>query len=67
MKEYAFDITVKAAVRVKACTLTDAVTQLYEKLDCAWTNFGLWDDGTPILGEASVHEHSLFEIDGEAV
>lgn len=66
--EYAFDVKMLAAIRVKAATETEARAMLREHLDCADTNFGAWPNGDPITAEASMDgEADLYEIDGEAV
>lgn len=71
--EYAFDITLTGAVRVKACDEETARRHLAERLDCADANLGCWMDGTPILAEVSLAPEDdggaprLYEIDGESV
>ena len=68
MKEYAFDVKLLAAIRVKAADQATARAMLKEALDCADTNFGAWPNGDPIIGEASIDgEPDLIEIDGEAI
>ncbi len=70
MKEYAFDLRLKAAIRVKAASLADAIKALQAELDCAEANFGAWPDGSPIIGEVSLAAiptgDDLFEIDGDS-
>ena len=67
-KEYAFDVTLKAAIRVKATDEKEARRILKESLDCADSNFGAWPNGDPITGEASLYGFPhLYEIDGENV
>lgn len=65
--EYAFDVKMVAAIRVKARTEDEARRILSEKLDSASCNAGAWDNGDPILFEASVDDCGphLYEIDGE--
>lgn len=66
MHEYAFDVKMFAAIRVKAETEAKARAMLAEALDCADCNMGAWPDGTPILCEASMDgDADLYEIDGE--
>jgi hypothetical protein len=68
MKEYAFDVKLFAAIRVKASSEGAARAMLVERLDCADANFGCWPNGDPILAEASIDgDADLYEIDGEAV
>ena len=63
--EYAFDVTLNGAIRVKASSETVARSMLVKHLDAADTNFGAWPNGDPILGEVSLHSiDTLFEIDG---
>lgn len=67
--EYAFDLKLKASIRVKADSFAEARRLVNEHLDAADSNFGSWPDGSPILGEASlisvVTKDMLFEVDGE--
>jgi hypothetical protein len=64
--EYAFDVKLLAAIRVKAASEQEAREKLAEHLQCADTNFGAWPDGSPILAEASIDgEADLYEVDGE--
>jgi hypothetical protein len=66
MPEYAFDATVKIALRVVAATEKDARNLLDACFDCADANFGSWPDGSPILAEASLRDRPrVYEIDGE--
>jgi len=66
MPEYAFDATVRIAIRVNAASEQEARNLLDRHLDCADANFGAWDDGDPILAEASLWDRPrVFEIDGE--
>lgn len=69
MAEYAFDVVLRAALRVP--NMPDEATaraELAAMLDAAYSNFGLWSNGEPILGEASIAddiaEPRLFEVDG---
>jgi hypothetical protein len=66
MPEYAFDATVRIAVRVNAPTEQDARVLLDLHLDCADANFGAWPNGHPIVAEASLWERPrVYEIDQE--
>ncbi len=69
MKEYAFDLTLRVAIRVPAENSGQAVERLKEVFDCADSNFGAWPNGDPVTGEASLAEdvttQNLFEIDGD--
>ena len=67
MHEYAFDVKLFAAIRVKATSLKKARDLLREHVTCASANFGAWPSGEPIVAEASVDDDELpcFEIDGE--
>ena len=67
--EFAFDITLDAAVRVRAKSQAEAEALLLKLLDAASCNAGAWPDGSPILFEASVNDHPLclHEVDGEEV
>jgi hypothetical protein len=67
MSEYAFDVTLKIAIRVDAPTEQDARKLLDRHLDCADANFGAWPSGDPILAEASMWGRPrVYEIDQEA-
>jgi hypothetical protein len=67
--EYAFDLKLDVALRVRAATFEAAVKILKERLDCAEANLGAWPNGDPILCEASLNgevtPEMLYEIDGE--
>jgi uncharacterized protein with GYD domain len=64
--EYAFDVMLVAAVRVKAHSEDEARTKLKAEIDCNSANLGAWPDGEPILAEVSLNEvRCLYEIDGE--
>jgi hypothetical protein len=66
--EYAFDIKLLAAVRVKATSEREARRMLNDYLQAADCNFGAWPDGSPILAEASIDgEADLYEVNGEAI
>ena len=67
MHEYAFDITLRASLRMGAYTEQAARDELKEVLDCVEANLGSWPSTEePILCEASIDgEPHLFEIDGE--
>lgn len=67
--EYMFDVRLFAAIRVMAPSVKEARRILREKLECADCNGGAWDDGSPILFEASVDDDELplIEVDGESV
>lgn len=65
--EYAFDVKLFAAIRVKAETKPAALVKLREHVQATMCNFGAWPDGTPILGEASVDDDAppCFQVDGD--
>jgi hypothetical protein len=71
MTEFAFDLRLDVAMRVEAESFEAAVKLLREKFNCADANFGAWDNGDPILAEASLtyepNKDSLFEVDGDPV
>jgi len=66
MNEYAFDVKLSAAIRVRAETEEQArdILQKLQGMDC---NGGEWPDGRPILFEASVDDVNpyLYEVNGE--
>ena len=65
LHEYAFNVTLLTALRVKARTLQEAKDKLKERLDCATINLGEMD-GEAIIAEVSIEgEPDLFEFDGE--
>lgn len=65
LHEYAFDVTVQTALRIKAADEEQARNKLADLLDCALTNFGEVD-GETVVAEASQHGRaSLYEVDGE--
>jgi hypothetical protein len=69
MTEYAFDLKLDVAMRVKADTFEQAVAMLKDTLDCAQANFGAWPCGEPVTAEASLNgavtRDMLYEVDGE--
>lgn len=66
--EYAFDVTLTAAIRVIAASEADARRKLKATLDAADSNLGAWADGSPILCEVSLDKiDSLYEVDGVEV
>lgn len=68
LNEYAFDIELAGALRVKATDEADARAQLAEAIEAADTNFGAWRNGDPILGETSLRgTPSLYQVNGEDV
>ena len=65
LHEYAFDVTLLTALRVKARSLQEAKDKLKKRLDCATVNIGEMDDEA-IVAEASMRgKPNLFEFDGE--
>lgn len=67
-KEYAFDLKLLAALRIKAKSREEAEAIIRNTLDGASCNAGCWPNGDPVLFEASVDgDMDLFEIDGEPV
>ena len=69
LREYAFDVTLLAAIRVQAATRQEAEAALRAAIQNATCNAGAWPNGDPIVFEASVEgELDLYEvcgIDGE--
>lgn len=67
--EFAFDVILTAAIRVKATTEAEAIKLLVGTLDSADANLGAWPDGRPVLCEVSYEPGSakLYEIDGEEI
>jgi len=64
--EFLFDVKLFASVRVKAPSAAEAAQRIHEKLDCASCNAGAWDDGGPIVFDATLDgEIDLIEIDGQ--
>lgn len=67
MHEYAFDVKLWAAVRIKAESEKEARRILSSHLDCVEVNLGALPNGDPLLAEASSEgDADLFEVDGEA-
>jgi hypothetical protein len=65
MPEFAFDATVRIAIRVNAATEQEARYLLDQHLDCADAVFGKWPGGKPITAEASLRDRPrVSEIDG---
>ena len=70
MPRFTFDMLLAASIPVEADSPDAARAALVAKLECADTNFGAFDDGTPILGEVSLADDdapTLAMIDGEDV
>lgn len=71
LKEYAFDVILRGAIRVNADTELAAREVLAQVMDAAECNAGAWPDGAPVLFEASlaadIHSPALYEVDGEAI
>ena len=72
MHEYAFDVELKASIRVKAVDEYEARAALARHIDSNTANLGSWPNGDPILAEVSLalneeKEGRLYEIDGEPV
>ncbi len=66
MPEYAFDATVRIAIRVDAASEQEARNLLDRHLDCANAIFGKWPGGKPIEAEASLWDRPrVYEIDGK--
>jgi hypothetical protein len=68
LHEYAFDVSLVAAIRVQAPSIGEALKILHERLDAADVNAGCWENGDPILFEASIdyaNPPEIYEIDGE--
>jgi len=69
MKDYGFDLKLDIALHIKAESYEDAKRILKEKLNCASANLGAFDNGDPILAEATLNDvitpDMLFEVDGE--
>jgi len=70
--EYAFDVELKAAIRVRATSETEAREMLRAHIDANNANLGAWPNGDPILVEVSLalneeKEGIVYEIDGEPV
>lgn len=68
MHEYAFDIALAGAIRVRADSEEAARALLDERLDAADANLGCWPDNAPILMELSLRGvPSLYQVDDEDV
>lgn len=67
MHEYLFDISLIAAVRVKAASQDEARAMLKRAFDCADCNGGAWPNGDPITFEATLDEANLAEVDGKEI
>jgi hypothetical protein len=68
--EYAFDVKLFAAIRVKATSEAEARQMLKDHIDAADANLGAWPNGDPITCEVSLDDpenDELIEVDGEAV
>ena len=68
--EYAFDVKLWAAIRVKAESKAEAIATIYECIDSVDCTAGLWPDGSVITFEASANREDelvLYELDGEWV
>lgn len=68
MTEYAFDVTIRAAIRVKANSRAEAEALMHEHICQVDANFGAWPNGDPINGEASIDTEvplHLYQVDGE--
>jgi hypothetical protein len=67
--EYAFDVILNGAIRVKAPSEAEAITMLRETLDSSSANLGAWPNGDPVLSEVSYEPGScrLYEVDGVEV
>ena len=65
--EYAFDVRLSCAVRVKATSKAEAI-KLLDRIQGNSANLGSWPNGEPILAEVSTDESNpyCFEIDGES-
>jgi hypothetical protein len=65
MNEYAFDIRLTAAVRVKASSEKEA-REMLRLIDCNEANLGSWPNGDPIMAEVSMDETvpHLYELNG---
>lgn len=70
-KTFTFDVKLFATVEVVSNTEEEARAHLRDKLGAASCNAGCWNNGTPILFEASVDDGDsaceLVSIDGESV
>jgi hypothetical protein len=67
-REFALDVYLRGALRVKATSLAAAREGACKSVDCATVNLGLWIDGTPIIAEVSMAENMpsrCFAVDGD--
>lgn len=70
LNEYAFDVILSGALRVKAATYAEALATLKATIDCADSNLGAWPNGDPILAELSLSDKTgpaLYEVNGSHV
>lgn len=68
MREYTFDIKLRAATTVKAESADLALEMVQTLFECADCNGGAWPNGEPALFEASLNERpNIGLIDGEDV
>jgi hypothetical protein len=66
IKEYAFDVTLFAVIRVKATSEKAARAMIRDALNGSGANLGAWPDGAPIMAEVSADGIcGPCEIDGE--
>ena len=68
--EYAFDVKLFAAIRVRAPDEKTARAMLRAEIDGNEADLGLWPDGSSITAEVSMDDgdgDDLYEIDGEFV
>lgn len=68
--EYAFDVKMFAAIRVRATSETEARKLMSEHVSAIDCTAGDWPNGTPITFETSIDDEEggcLFEIDGKHV
>jgi len=64
-KEYAFDCTLLATLRVKATSRKAAEATIRDILDGASCNGGCWPNGDPVLFEVGIEgDLDLSEVDG---
>ena len=54
MPAYTFDVSLIAAVTVRAESETHARAMIARVFDCADCNGGVWPNGAPVLFEASI-------------
>ena len=65
--EYALDVRLFAAIRVKADTLEEARQLVRDTVFTATANLGAWPNGDPIVCEVTVDDAVMpcFEVDGD--